>query len=261
MIRRFNYTGRRSLPTDKIAIFLRRDNGEMTFDAQLPQFDGLGMPSAARVYVEAHHQSTYMRFDFGTIGTPVTPLDRKLRIFYDGSPVNFRVKIVDTSSGTGQLLAVADHLQPVRNDDDTKREPLIPVHLVGGMNQEIWRVNWDDQGPILELNQEQSGIKESILYKHLFRSLILPEVLRSVLTRILMERRDESSEGDEVEERIKMWMKFAYEFVDDKPQDGEARDYENVTEWVNSVVKAFCSRNRIFDVWQAELTNLTSNPQ
>jgi len=245
MIRRFNYTGRRKLPRENINLRLIRNGSAMTFSAEINGFESLDLPGSAQVFVEAYHQATYMRFDFGTIAQLQIPPDRQLTAFYDGSPVNFRVKVVEASGEAGRILAVADHLNPVREDDDSKRDPLIPVRMVGGMGQEIWRVVWDATGPVLELNQEQAGIKETILQKHIFRSMVLPEVLRTVLTRILM---DEMDKDEENADRAKLWLKFVATIHDEaEPDDRESPTVDN---WVNRVVQSFCSRHRFFDAWR-----------
>jgi len=245
MIRRFNYTGRRKLPTENISLRLLRRDGAMSFEAQIVNFDTLGLPGSSQIFVEAYHQSTYMRFDFGTIAQPQIPPDRELTEFYDGSPVNFRVKIVDTSGETGRILAVADRLNPFRDDDEIKGDPLIPVRMVGGMGQEIWRVVWGASGPVLELNQEQAGIKETVLKKPIFRSMVLPEVLRTVLTRILI---DEMDRDEEYAERAKLWLKFAATFHNEAEPDD--RESPIVDGWVNRAVQSFCSRHRFFDAWR-----------
>jgi hypothetical protein len=246
MIRRFNYTGRRKLPRENINLRLNRNGSAMTFDAELSKFDGLGLPGSAQIFVEAYHQAAYMRFDFGTVAQPQIPLDRQLSAFYDGSPVNFRVKVIDTSTETGCILAVADRLHPLRDDSDIKCDPLIPVRMVGGMGQEIWRVVWDATGPVLELNQEQAGIKETILKKHIFRSIVLPEVLRTVLTRILV---DEMDLDEEYAERAKLWLKFVSGFHNETEPDD--REFPTVDAWVNRAVRSFCSKHRFFDAWRA----------
>ena len=244
MIRRFNYTGRKKLPTEKVYLRLHRNGNVMTFDAQLLDLEKSGLPSSALVYVEAYHQATYMRFAFGTVGLIQAPEDRRLTAFYDGSPVNFRVKIVDSLGEAGRILSAADRLHPVRDDEDSKLSPLIPVRLVGGMGQEIWRVIWDAEGPVLELNQEKAGIKETLLQKHVFRSLLLPEILRTVLTRILVAQLDAD---EEFAECAKLWLKFVETIHPDK--EPEERDFAHVEEWVNRVIQSFCSRHRYFETW------------
>jgi hypothetical protein len=251
MIRRFNYTGRRRLPAEQIDLRLHRNEGGMDFDVQITGLDTLGFPGSARVFVEAYHQATYMRFDLGTVASIQTPPERSLSAFYDGSPVNFRVKVVDTSTEAGRILAVADRLHPVRHDDD----PLLPVRMVGGMEQEMWRVIWDATGPVLELNQEYPGIKETLLKKHTFRSLLIPEVLRTVISRILSEEMDRD---EEYGERAKLWLKFVATFhSEQEPQD---REPAIVDAWVNNAMRAFCTRHRFFDAWKTAQQQTESTP-
>jgi hypothetical protein len=250
MIRTFNYTGRKSLPKEQIQVRLHRTVPAMSFDAALMDFDKLQFPDSARIFVEAYHQSVYMRFDFGTKGSITIPPveERFLADFYDGSPVNFRVKIVDESSEHGQILAEADAIRPVRDDDDVKGNPLLPVRMVGGMGQEIWRLVWDSRGPIVELNQELPGIKERLIKETRFRSLILSGVLREVLTHVLSFGLDES---DEYEEMATKWLKFASKYYAEEPPTPDERgSIGKVQEWVQQVLKPFCEKHQFFNHWK-----------
>lgn len=247
MIRTFNYTGRKPIPKEHVQIRLSRTAAEMNFDALL-EFKDLRFPESARVFVEAYHQSVYMRFDFGTVGSPKVPApeERRLVSFYNGSPVNFRVKIVDESGADGKILGVADAIRPQRDDDLSRKNPLIPVRIVGGMGQEIWRVVWDAKGPIVELNQELPGIKERIIKESRFRSLIMPEVLRTVLAQIVSSSLDENEDYTEAAEN---WFKFAANFYPEKPPIDD-RSITKIQEWVQAVVKSFCEKHQFFAHWK-----------
>lgn len=249
MIRTFNYTGRKPLPKDQIQIRLHRTVPAMSFDAVLMDFEKLQQPESARVFIEAYHQSVYMRFDFGTVGQIRIPApeDRRLKEFYDGSPVNFRVKIVDESGEHGKILAEADAIRPVRDDDENNRDPLIPVRTVGGMGQEIWRVTWEASRPVLELNQEMAGIKERLIKETRFRSLILPEVFRTVLTQILSSSLDESDDFSEISER---WFKFAAILSSEEPPLRDDRSVPKIQEWVQGIIKPFSAKHQFFDHWK-----------
>jgi hypothetical protein len=118
MIRRLNYTGRRKIPRESVRISLYRNGSVGEFDAFI-RTDGLELPLSARVFVEAYHKSDWMRFDFGAVGEPVIPQDRKLTKFYDGARILFRVKVVSTDGETGKILAEVDRLTPLSADDDS----------------------------------------------------------------------------------------------------------------------------------------------
>jgi hypothetical protein len=244
MIRRLNYTGRRKIPRDLIRISLYRNGGVDEFDAFI-RTDGLELPPSARVFVEAYHKSDWMRFDFGSVGVPALPADRRLTAFYEGVRVLFRVKIVSADGDAGKILAEADRLSPLSPDEDSDRDPLLPVRTVAGMRDQIWRVMWEN-GPVLELNKGEPEIKHLLTTDPRFKWLVLPEMLRTILTRLLAEEMDEDDETSQV----KRWLEFAASLHPDPPPRAEDRDPELIENWVDEVVSAFCRRHRALDHWK-----------
>jgi hypothetical protein len=250
MIRRLNYTGRRKIPRENIRIALFRNNGVDEFDAVITTA-GLDLPDSARVFVEAHHKSDWMRFDFGTVAVPAIPSDRRLTIFYEGARILFRVKVVSAGEDSGKILAEVDRLTPISASDDRDREPLLPVRLVGNLEHQIWRVTWNG-GPVLELNKNEPECKHLLTADSRFKWLILPEVLRTVLARVLAEEMDEESEPGEGGPGQR-WLDFAASVYPEPPPAAEARDEEIIDRWVDEVVAAFCRRHRAFDHWRSAI--------
>ena len=111
MLRRFNYTGRVRLLREDVKFKLKNEsNGAWSFEATLA-LDEYELPNDALVAVEAYRQTSWMRFDFGTIGAILQPSDRQLTEFDSPEDILFRVRV--TSPGTpeephGLLLAEAD---------------------------------------------------------------------------------------------------------------------------------------------------------
>jgi hypothetical protein len=250
MIRRINYTGRRKIPRENIHITLFRANGVDEFDAVI-RLAGLGFPDPARVFVEAYHKSDWMRFDFGTVAAPVIPSERRLTVFYEGARILFRVKVVATAEDSGKILAEADRLTPLSPSDAREREPLLPVRLVGNLGDQIWRVTWNG-GPGLELNKNEPECKHLLTADSRLKWLILPEVLRSILTRVLTEEMDEEDEPGETGPG-KRWLDFAASIHPEPPPPSEARDPEIIEKWADEVVSSFCSRHRAFDHWRTAI--------
>ena len=69
MKRRVNFTGRKRIPRRDVSVSLMERDGPRSFDATL-RLDGSGLPKDAMVYVEAYHKTDYMRYPFGTVGSP-----------------------------------------------------------------------------------------------------------------------------------------------------------------------------------------------
>jgi hypothetical protein len=247
MIRRLNYTGRKRIPRENLRIGIFRSGDVDEFDAVV-RCDGLHLPASARVFVEAYHKSDWMRFDYGSVAEPAIPRDRRLTAFYRGARVLFRVKVVSSGKDSGKILAEADRILPMGPDSERERDPLLPVRVVDGMEEQIWRVGWEN-GPILELNRREPEIKRLIVSDARFKWLVLPQVLRSVLVRILAEGGEEDDDplGDGVEKR---WMDFALSLHPVPPPKSADRDMEFVENWVDDVVAAFCARHRVLDDWK-----------
>ena len=111
MIRRFNYTGRKKIPRDSIHITVLKGLEGREFEANIRAAD-LDLPADARLFIEAHHKSDYMRFDFGTVGAQRPPADRRLTAFYEGARILFRVKVVAVGDQAGKIIAEADQIKP-----------------------------------------------------------------------------------------------------------------------------------------------------
>ena len=157
---RLNYTGRAKINTEDARFRLRTDGGHTTFDATLRLHDYHIAESDARVWVEAYHRTTLMRFDFGRAGLVAPPAERRLTLFPDPNTVLFRVKVTSTSAAdAGKLLAEADGLKPRRPDEkDEDRIPLLPVRQ-GLLGAELWRVEYTGAGesPELVINAAAAG--------------------------------------------------------------------------------------------------------
>jgi hypothetical protein len=250
MIRRLNYTGRRKIPRENLHITLFRNNGVDEFDAAI-RLAGLELPASARVFVEAYHKSDWMRFDYGTLASPSIPTDRRLTAFYEGARILFRVKVVASGEESGKIIAEADRLTPLSPTDAREREPLLPVRLVGNLGDQVWRVTWSG-GPLLELNKNEPECKHLLTADSRFKWLVLPEVLRSILTRVLNESMDEEEDPGESGPGNR-WLAFAASVHPEPPPPSEARDAEIIEKWTDEVVTAFCRRHRAFDHWRASI--------
>lgn len=257
MIRTLNYTKRLTLPSDCLRIRLEKA-GENTLvsasELQLPA----GLSPNGKIFLEAYFQSLFQRFDLGTVSNPRMPEEETaiLREFYDGCDVQFRLKVVDVVGEEGRIAAYCVRIN-YRSGDDAGRTPLIPVKTVGNLGQEIWRVVYEN-GFILELNQEITNIKEIVTRDRSVRGVILPEVLRIVLTRILAENLDEESESGPAYEKAPNWLQLGKTFsggIEPPPVEGRDADTD-IHIWVNDAVRGFCQKHLFRSEWEAERETL-----
>jgi hypothetical protein len=239
VIRRFNYTGRRRIPRSRIRIRVRDERDRRAFDAKL-SLDGLQLPSRASVFVEAYHRAAYKRFDFGTVSHPRIPSDR----FLDGIPVQsplFRVKIVQREGGIGRIVAVAERVVPEQTEqNDADCTPLLPVEYVD-LGDRVWALDLDSDWPRLHLNRRLDGVREAARGGHEFLSLVYPEVLRAVLTRVLDDGNADPDCDDD--DWGTLWLRFACRDLGLPRPDG--LDAQDAASWLEHAVNAFCVRSKV----------------
>lgn len=238
MKRTFNYTGRHRIPLEHISIRVQRDeSGERMFDADL-RISSLPLPPDGKVYVDAYFERAFRRFEFGTVAAIRPPQDRILAEIDYGRRIQFRVKVVDAS---GKLLAHADGIRPSDPDDaDAGRDPLLPVDPREDMGQEVWRVRFAPEGPLLEVNAALNDVMGLFRNNRVIGALVYPQVLRAVLIRILLS--DEESDVDSGWE--KRWLDFGA-FVSGTPipdLNQSTRNRDEVENWIGAAVSAFADR-------------------
>ncbi len=187
LIRRLNFTGRKKIPKENLVIQLYFNvSGVQEFHAFLDSLKELSLPSEARVFVEAFHRSSYMRFSFGTVGKIIPTTNRSLTEFDQGILPLFRVKVVDQSNEIGRVLAVADKIVPKKTEDEpTSKICLLPVEY-RDLESLIWELDLDDQ-PVLYLNQRIENIREISRSDKSFMGLVYPEVVRKIFEHLYRE--------------------------------------------------------------------------
>lgn len=251
MKRRFNYTGRLRIQREHARITVNvPPRGVPTFTAQL-ELGGYKLPGEACVYVEAYRHTSHMRFDWGTVAAARPRNGCELSEFGTGEGVLFRVKVVEPAGGhvhgrPAQLLAVANGLTPRRLVESTEQsESLLPIDL--REIDEIWRLEFDPDdttGPVLFLNRRLVPDKTALVRSMEFTTLVLPQILRVVLERILQSTDGEASE--EADDWRALWLSMARRLPGVgplPPNDDDHRD--DVEEWVNACVGAFSRSFRL----------------
>jgi hypothetical protein len=245
---RLNFTGRRRIAQDHVKISVASENEQHTFSARV-NLESYGFPETAAVIVEAYRQLELARYEFGTVTRPIPPPNTRLTEFGTLDGVRFRLKVISIDEPHGRLLGVADRISPTNEAlDRTRRIPLITVkgHDLG---REIWKVDFSDE-PILLVNYRLAN-KHSLARSPVFQSLVLPEVLRAILTRVLLIEQYRYFEDDD--DWAARWLRFAASFpgVGEVPED---EDSELDNEWIDAAVSAFCQwrgTDRLFrDFWR-----------
>jgi hypothetical protein len=240
MIRRLNYTGRRSIARSRVTIRLvPAAEGPAAFSADY-DLDGMKFPLDARVYIEVYNASSYMRFDFGTVGRSRVPNDTRLVDITPRPLPKFRLKVVDEAERHGLLLGVADKLIPLRPEEDLhNKQSLLPVDFVD-LGERIWRLDLSDW-PVLELNKRLESIAEAARASGAFLGLLYPEVLRRILYEAVVADAQTDPDADD-DNWTTLWLRYACSLpgVEAPPDEASAEATGLREEWVDNAVQAFC---------------------
>ena len=239
--RRLNFTQRRKITQQMVSVVLHQaheDSEPPTFDLHL-DLSSLNLPNDSLLRVEAYRNRGSMRFDWGTTGQPTPPSDRRLHGV--PFPPRFRVMAL-TPDGSGSLLALGDRLTPRWQD---QRSSLLEVEFKD-LGMEVWRLRFDENGgnPVLEVNKEIEDINHAVRHDESFRSLVLPEVLRAILTRALLVEQENPDDVDEGN-NWHPWMRCVRDFFRDEfPQmtDDPYLNRTAIAGWIDEAVSAFTEK-------------------
>ena len=244
MLRKLNFTERLKIPRSDVRVTLRRDDeGVLVFDSQL-SFDGIDVVPSARVFIEAYYRTSFMRFDCGSVEAFAPPDDRRLTEIDGTGVVRFRVKVVDNDANDHRIVAVADDIVVSEEKRDASGLiPLLPVNFTDSLGQQAWRIAFEPNGPVLELNNRVDGIKDLARNDAAFFVLVYPAAVRLVLAQILLvEQHDAHQEGDEWWNH---WLRWASRYATPLPADPDQASF-----WIDDAVAAFCDEQKPVDRWR-----------
>jgi hypothetical protein len=242
MIRNLNFTGRKSIPRSMISIGVRTEGGSRIVDARL-NLDGLALPEAAPVVVEAYRNSAFMRFTFGTVGRLQPPDDVSLAGFDPDDLVLFRVKVIDPIAAPPRLLAEADRLTPADEAVGKLSRRTILHTFVQDLGDEVWKLDVSDEIPVLLLNDRIPGIKPRAKTGDDFGPLVFPSVVRTLLSQAAIGEGAESD--DDSATWPTLWVRWGEALTGEAFPPGV--DDDQKMEWVEAVVAAFCKLTKATD--------------
>lgn len=238
MLRKLNFTSRAKIAQSSIRIALKRDSdGVLAFDPAI-DVGAVTAPPDARVFIEAWHRTSYMRFDLGTVAALTIPADRRL-VDIEGTSVRFRIKVVGPDH---RILAVADDIRVSdRPPGEGTNSPLLPVQFNDALDQQAWRIAFEPDLPVLELNSRIANIDAIAKDDSLFFALVYPAAVREILTRILVIEQFDAFEA--TNDWWNLWIRWASRYTT-TPVPVDADD---APRWIEEVVGSFCSQHRVVD--------------
>ena len=257
MARRFNYTSRQRILQKHVRIRVTDDAGRLEFDAAL-DLESYQFPvgeSAPRVFIEAYRRatSTWKRFDFGTTSELSAPHDRSLAEFGVPAGILFRVKVTESGGASlGRLIAQADRIRPLSPDEsDSPAQPLIEHIPAPDIGDELWRVDFSGDMPLLKINSKLSMGADQFLLDPRHRAMFAPAVMRTVLSRILVVEGYSGDEDDQDDWR-RRWLKFGAQLCGtNAPEYEDDSDLELVETWIDSAVESFSRRAHLRTAFEA----------
>ena len=234
MIRHLNKTGRVRITREHIDISIREGQPKEIpiFDMEL-DLSRYRFPSEARVRLEASRSNVGQRWEYGTVGALTQPSEEERRLTDVPETVQFRLVVV-AGDGTGKLLGHADKIKPL-----LPRGSLLPLRETDELQNEVWRVDFgEDDLPELLVNRRIEGISEIVRTDVAFRSLIMPDVLRSVLMRILVIE-PVDFDDDELPEWQKEWLDLARRHLPGERLPRAREEAAEIPHWIDQVVNRF----------------------
>ncbi|GAB4403923.1 MAG: hypothetical protein OHK003_31840 [Anaerolineales bacterium] len=241
MIRKLNYTERARIKRDDIVIKLAKRGVENWFDADLSRLINYNFPPRSLLFLEAYRLTSWMRFDFGSIGNITPPKDRHLKLFDTPTGIKFRVKVT-APNDAHKLLAEADAIPLIAPEEDNyDKAPLLEVMPSQELGDEIYRVDFSEGKPVLLINNEVAHYK-LIGRSPAFLSLALPAVFREILVKILII--DQIVDDSDMEDWHCRWIRFAKSL----PGAGEMPDSDDVEkcqDWIQDAVAVFARKQKL----------------
>lgn len=218
-----------------ISVSPANDGGPPTFTAQV-ELQSYGFKDDAEVCLEVSRSNASQRWSLGTIRDPAELPDTERQL--TDVPIGgiWRLSVV-AGDGSGLLLGHAPRLRAVLPLDS-----LLPLDVRDDLGDEVWRVDFDSEEgvPVLLVNGKIETISDIVRNDAEFRALVLPEVFRTILTRmVLIDHADPGDDGP-----WERWYETARRYgpigIDPpyvRPEDDQSK-VDDAKRWIDQVVGA-----------------------
>lgn len=253
MIKRVNFTGRKRIPRDRVHIEVV-DGQPRTFNATF-NLDGAALLPHAAVILEAMCAGSPVveRFDCGELGS-LQPVRNRALEEIEGENVFFTLKVVDRTQRFGRILGIAENVRPERSGKLTAsgRRGILPIEPKD-LGEEVWQLEFREHDVFLLVNDKIPGLVDRARMDPLFYATVYPEVVRRVLASAI----DENVDIDEDDDRWPvLWQRFGKRLhPEGAPPPNPEDTKEEIVDWVEEVVKAFCQTHSMKAKYLAALSN------
>ncbi|MDZ8118204.1 hypothetical protein [Pontiella agarivorans] len=253
MIRKFNYTDRIKIKRTDLRVSVTYIGGIPHLDADIT-IDTYkdDLPHDAAIYVEAYHRTKYNRFSYGTVSNILPPDNRALDAFTpaDLQDIRFRVKIVDESAMHGKILALAEGVSAISEEERTaNRMSLIGVNEED-LGNRIWELDLEASDmPWLKVNSKIPNVQTLLRSDDMFFCAVYPEIVRQILSYILIYCEEDYTlqdpdPNDETPDWQYRWLLYGKTLCNEKWPRKDLNEELSI-EWIEKSVDGFCRNQRI----------------
>lgn len=240
-MRRLNYTGRRNLKQASVALeVVAAKDGSLSVKGSIDLSVYGEWPPDAEVVIEAWQGPAFERILVGKTDQLKVEFDLPLRVFRGEQSPQFRVKVVAKGGHRGRLLGLC-LVRARRADSEGHTSSMLHV-TVEPLDHEIYKLRLEEnKHPVLVINENlpaESELSGKALALHpMFISIVMPQIVRAVLSDILLVRR---LEGVDEEQPEGQWVSFAESLNADRLPASD--DVDGRRAWIEQVAEEFAKR-------------------
>jgi hypothetical protein len=196
--------------------------------------------SGAHVRLRAHSKQTTMLFDLGTVSALRQLHNEELSEFLKAYAQSIKFDIfVTNKEKNSQLEGLAEGVAPSIGDDliiadEEERKGILPLESKP-MQDRVWRINFDEPLPILEIN-DKLGLPSAVFKSPEFMGYALPAIFSEIVS---WEMKEEVEDDEE-----RPWRQYLEEILNLDLEDEllDEDDTENFEEWIEKAKDAFETR-------------------
>ena len=257
-MRKFNYTNRQRIDRSEYILSITHgtDQNNSYFDFEINKSMADSFNPESKLVIEAYYRTTYMRFEYGTIGTIKVPPQRYLTAFSDPNLIRFRVKVINQN---GMIEGLANLVKPDSDDDKNEKHKESILDVANqNLDGAIWEMEFnDDLNPIILIDSDLD--KLLLNYDVELKASIVPHAFQQILTEIIFFSSDDfdfTTDNLDNDWRSRWWLYC--EDLDRKLTSEELDEMDEVEkkDWIDETVACF---SRKMNYKNELLTSLLDN--
>lgn len=238
MIRRFEWVDKKDLPRKNIDLTFNRNQQDKVTSIDIDlDLEELDVPSEGKIHVEAYYRAEYERFSLGKVSEFNGP--KELELDNVGYSESTKVRVMITRENHS-LARLATGITPSSSPGRDSIMPVAPRDL----GQELWKVDFDEDPPLLKINEKIDGIQGIATSDPMFIMSVYPSVMRQILNRIIFVE-DIDDPEDYSSPWQQEWLIFARNCHQDNripeslDSEGDEGDRYELLQWIDDAVEGF----------------------